>query len=152
MLCDACKKNKATFETIRKTNGVTVTLHLCSECERKLALGADFSAVLESVSKRNEKAEIVCPSCGTRESEMLSSGYVGCARCYEVFYAVIAPQLRKIQQGTRHTGKVPYSPSLVMEDFEKLKIELDRALAVEDYKLATKIKAKIMKLRGGDSL
>ena len=83
---------------------------------------------------------------------MLSSGYLGCERCYEVFASVILPRLRKIQKGSRHTGKVPYSPTLVKEDYEKLRIELDNALAVENYNEAAKIKAKMQKLRGGENL
>lgn len=151
MLCDACRKKEAEFQTIKQYNGVVTKLHLCPECERKLVSGADFSAVLERVSGRGSD-EIVCPSCGTRENEMLSSGYVGCERCYEVFASVIMPQLRKIQKGSRHTGKVPYSPSLVKEDYEKLRAELDNALAVEDYNLAAKIKVKMQKLRGGENV
>ena len=151
MLCDACKKKEAEYQTTNKYDGVVVKLHLCPECQRKMVAGADFSAVFERVSKRGSD-EIVCPSCGTREGEMLSSGYLGCERCYEVFASVILPRLRKIQKGSRHTGKVPYSPTLVKEDYEKLRIELDSALAVENYNEAAKIKAKMQKLRGGENV
>ena len=35
MLCDECGKNKATFHSIEKINGVTNERHLCSECQKK---------------------------------------------------------------------------------------------------------------------
>ena len=36
MLCDACKKNEATYHTIKQFNGIKTETHLCADCRRKL--------------------------------------------------------------------------------------------------------------------
>lgn len=82
MLCDACKKNEATYHTIRQYNGIKTETHLCAECRRKFVTGgksdfanaffSDFSSVFGNAKKTR-----VCAECGTTEEEFLNYGLRG---------------------------------------------------------------------------
>lgn len=75
MLCDACKKNEATYHTIKQFNGIKTETHLCADCRRKLvsagksdfanAFFSDFSSVFGAAAAKKR----VCRTCGTTEEE-----------------------------------------------------------------------------------
>lgn len=161
MLCDACKKNEATYHTIQQWNGVKRETHLCAECRKKLLLsGADdmggsfFSNIFSGFTGAYQpKKRAVCPSCGTTEDEFLRTGYLGCEHCYEHLRATVMPRVAKIQQGVTHIGKRPNSfgeeVKTASDEYASLKAQLKQAVDDEDYETAAKIKRKLQELREG---
>ena len=154
MLCDACKKNEATYHTIKQFNGIKTETHLCADCRRKLvsagksdfanAFFSDFSSVFGAAAAKKR----VCRKCGTTEEEFLTSGYVGCEKCYNEFANLILPRVSQMQQGIIHVGKTPASAASTPEsEYARLKEELKRAVDIEDYSRAAKINMKLKKLR-----
>ena len=59
-------------------------------------------AVME---RREQKEEIVCPSCGVTMEEYLQTGLVGCVECYRVFERELIPYICRIQGCSEHGGK-----------------------------------------------
>lgn len=161
MLCDACKRNEATYHTIKQINGIKTETHLCAECRKKLLAseknaftGAFFSDIVAMLgsdaphAKRN-----VCPVCGTTEDEFVRSGYLGCEHCYAQFSHLIIPRLSGFQQSAVHVGKRPKETGEAVkpapDEYAVLKSELKKAVDDEDYELAAKIKRKLVSLREG---
>lgn len=152
MLCQACGKKRATFHTIQTVNGLCSELHLCDECKAKLAY--DESAFVSGKSPfsvffgEDPAPRHKCSKCGMTEEQFVSSGYLGCERCYTEFEKSILPRVAKIQQGTVHIGKRPTTESETPEsEYERLKIELQKAVDIEDYERAARIQKRMRDIR-----
>jgi protein arginine kinase activator len=111
MLCQNCKKNKATHETVSVINGNKYESYLCDSCyaERFGSLGIQldlFSDLFEEPNKTSKKVK-VCPMCGASFADYERTGLLGCAGCYDVFRSELLPAISRIQLGnTKHVGKV----------------------------------------------
>lgn len=150
MLCDECKKNEATFHSIKKINGVTTERHLCAECNKKYGsmmklsnIGDLFSNFTPLFGRRDT---IICPKCGTTSDDFLETGYVGCPDCYKEFSAIILPAVQKMQNDVRHVGKVPGGARTKLSEIDRLKSELQKAVALEHYEEAIVLSDKLKEL------
>ena len=83
-----------------------------------------------------------CPDCGIRLVELRKAGRVGCARCYEVFRKQILPLLRRVHGATEHEGMRPPGPG-AESDVARLREELRRAIAAEDFEQAARLRDRI---------
>ena len=160
MLCDECKKNQATYHTIKKINGITSERHLCYEChikeaEKNIAFtsaGELFSGFKDLFYQKPQRSTYRCSVCGTSADEFLETGFVGCPNCYKDLSAVIMPVVSKVQSNdTRHVGKSPYGGG--EEDdasiqYASLQRELQKAVEEERYEDASIIRDKMRALRG----
>ena len=153
MLCDDCKKNEATFHSIRNINGVKTETHLCAECQKKhgyqymplSGIGDMFSSFTQLFGDNN--SGLICPKCGTTSDEFLSTGYVGCEECYNQFASLILPRVRQMQTKVLHVGKSPkHKVNNKLTELDRLKAELTKAVELEDCQKAAEIDAKIKKL------
>lgn len=160
MLCDACGKNEATYHTIKQINGIRTETHLCAACRKKLSTnaksgftGAFFSGLTELGDGAAYEKKRVCSVCGTTEEDFLSTGYLGCERCYEQFSELIIPRLTDFQQSSFHVGKRPKKTGAEVkpapDEYAVLRAELKKAVDDEDYERAAKIKRKLQGLRDG---
>lgn len=158
MLCDECKKNEATVHTISKINGVTTERHLCAECNKKhMAPIMKMSIIGDLFSNAGalfapKQDVIICPKCGMTSEDFLETGYVGCANCYKEFEPILLPTVEKMQNATRHVGKIPNSRGEATvnpnPELLRLKKELAEAVAKEDFERAETIMKSIKKLEG----
>ncbi len=88
-----------------------------------------------------------CPSCGEREDEFLKSGRLGCERCYDVFYDIIAPRTG-LDRGVRHVGGHPGERAEARgEKYRSLKRELVAAAEREDFSAMARIRSELTRLR-----
>lgn len=163
MVCQNCGSNEADFHFNSNINGDIKELHLCSECASKLGGGnqylfpqADYLNTILSdlLGASHKKAESTrqCPLCGATEQSIISTGKVGCAQCYDTFMDMLGPYIKRIHGNAVHCGKVPSSagPEIKLRrDIERLKQELDQAVAAEEYENAAVIRDKIRQLEGG---
>lgn len=46
-----------------------------------------------------------CDYCGSTFNDIINTGNVGCAHCYDRFADKLEPSIRKIHGATRHIGK-----------------------------------------------
>lgn len=163
MLCDICNKNEATNHIKKIVNDKITQLHLCSECAAKHGYGDMFGALsmnfnnffgsmfdfpMMSQSLKKE-AETVCPFCGQKFSDIVKSGKIGCAECYDVFCDKIMPNIRSIHGDTSHVGKIPVSAGKEAHkksEIENLKRSLQEAVDAQEYEKAAELRDKIKKL------
>ena len=126
MLCQNCSKEQATTHIKRVVNGEATEQHLCAACAKKLGFDSffdDFSlsipnifagffgdAPLALAGRQSER----CATCGSSFEEIVRTGMVGCADCYETFYDRLLPSIQRIHGRAKHAGKRP--PQMIAAD------------------------------------
>jgi protein arginine kinase activator len=139
MICDICRKNKATIIYTEVINGEKNQTCLCDECAVSMNLqglgknnksdtpmGSILSGILSSYMERyienktsDNSSKAVCPTCGMSFSTFMRERLLGCPDCYSTFSVVIEKQLKSVQPGTSHVGKVPVNATV----YELKKVE-----------------------------
>ncbi|MBU1112940.1 MAG: UvrB/UvrC motif-containing protein [Candidatus Omnitrophica bacterium] len=160
MLCDICHKNIATVHLTEIVNSKIAETHICQVCAQAKAGQtaqqpnvSDFlSGLLSANIAKKEEQSLKCPACGFNYSDFKKKGRLGCGRCYSAFKRQLLPLLKKIHGTIRHTGKVPLDAvgssvqEVKLKDFEK---QLQRAVELEEYEDAARIRDEIKKFQGG---
>ncbi len=158
MLCEECGKNPATIHYTQVQNGVATQMHLCAACMAKRQKGSDtMSSVISSLlsgiagqqEEREQQDQLRCPSCGMAYKRFRETGLLGCADCYKAFADQLAPILGRIHGRRQHVGHVP--PALrarvsAEQELERLRREMDEAVAREEFEQAAKLRDQIRAL------
>ncbi len=139
MLCQNCGKHEATTHIKSVVNGEYTQLHLCTGCAGKLGYGdvfsgfgfdlGDFFGNFFSKPKTmitSAKTER-CEKCGMSFEEIVKSGKIGCAGCYEKFYEMLLPSVQRIHGKTQHNGKI----ANVIEEKESVKEKTKEEIIAE---------------------
>jgi len=98
-------------------------------------------------ASQNTQSE-VCPDCDFSLENYKNIGRFGCPSCYSHFQKTLSPKLPQMHEGTKHQGRVNehmlerIDHAQILED---LTINLEKAIKIEDYKLAGKIRDEIKK-------
>jgi protein arginine kinase activator len=118
--------------------------------------------LLNEKSKIYEQKENIqrCPHCQWSEKDIIEKGKMGCPHCYD-FYKKGLQQVLFQAHGTpnspeelKHVGKVPknFKNKDKKEDKKlsliKLKYKLQKAIEIEDYETAAKLRDEIIKISG----
>lgn len=164
MLCQNCKKHEATTHIKQVINGEFTEMYLCPECAKKsgyvdsfsgfgLDLGNFFSGFFSQPKYSLEKSNTQrCPKCGSSLREIVNSGKIGCADCYEQFYDLLVPSIRRIHGKTQHSGKMidtkrsVIKEETVEEKIEKLKVRLKNAVDNQEFEKAARFRDEIRAL------
>ncbi|MBO4382776.1 MAG: UvrB/UvrC motif-containing protein [Clostridia bacterium] len=163
MLCQNCGKNEATTHIKRIVDGESAELHLCSSCAQHLGYSVLFSgfgsniggllsrffpeAVLPSAAEESER----CPGCGASFDEIVRTGMMGCAECYDVFYDRLKPSLSRIHGRATHIGKTGTSVDDRTErraEIRALEADLKTAVAAEEFEQAAVLRDRLRDLKG----
>ena len=168
MLCQNCGKNIATTHIKRIVNGEATEIHLCYNCAEHLGyanmfsgFGFNISNMLENffpeftraLPSRDESER--CPTCGTSFEEVIHTGMMGCADCYNVFYEKLRPSLSRIHGRATHVGKTgafqiaPATAPALGDEIVRLESEMAAAVEVQNFELAAKLRDEISALKGG---
>lgn len=162
MLCESCKKNKASIHFTKIVNGDVEEKHLCDICAKssndfdfefpfpfhKLFTGLLEVTQEDEVEQMNFK-KINCPRCGLDYKKFLETGKFGCAKCYEVFSEEIKILLRDIHGHSTHIGKVPIRAEysiLKRREIDSLKKELEDNIKKENFERAAILRDEIKKI------
>jgi protein arginine kinase activator len=169
MLCQNCSKREATTHIKRIVNGEATENHLCSECAH--ALGYDglfdnfslnipdfFSGFFGdnpfalSASKKER-----CSKCGSSFDDIIKTGMVGCADCYEKFFDKLLPSIQRIHGKSKHAGKTPKLhndvPAQAVKEKTKEEIiaekqaEMQKAVESQNFEQAAIIRDEIKQLK-----
>lgn len=163
MKCSHCHNNEANTHITRVINGKREEMHLCSECAKELGVMEefDFDFSMDSLfgnllgagaSALNSLTGIDrCTYCGSSLNDIINSGRVGCANCYDKFEDKLSPSIEKLHGRTKHVGKsVTYTEEPETEEapaqkseLEKLKEELKLAVQEQRFEDAAVIRDKI---------
>ena len=163
MLCQNCGKHEATTHIKSVVNGEYTQLHLCTACAGKLGYGdvfsgfgfdlGDFFGNFFSKPKgmiSSSKTER-CEKCGMSFEEIVKSGKIGCAGCYEKFYEMLLPSVQRIHGKTQHNGKtatVTEDKEIVKEKTKEeiiaeLQAEMKTAIEEQNFERAAEIRDEI---------
>jgi len=159
MICEVCGKKEATVHLTEIVNDKITKLHLCEDCARAkgnemeehfglsdlLAGLADLGANIEPEVMETIK----CPSCGFTYQDFKKTGRLGCGECYDAFKKHLAPLLKRIHSADRHVGKVPLMVGKTVKDtrtLQELKIRLEKAIQLEEFEEAARLRDKIKDL------
>lgn len=160
MLCQHCQKRNATTHITRTINGKTTELYVCSECASKQGLGMMnggmnmgnlFGGLFAAPSLRETETQERCSGCGKSFREIVQSGVVGCPDCYIQFYDRLQPSIQRIHGKTAHVGKIAASgsqESRSKRELSRLKEELTKALAKQEYERCAQLRDQIKELEG----
>lgn len=168
MICDVCKKNNATIHLTQIINGVKKEYNLCENCAKEtntmnfmpdINLGKDFSFqnvlgglidYINGNSYQIEKKDIICKNCGMSYKDFKESGLLGCSQCYTEFKDYLNPVVKRLQGSSEHIGKIPQRTSsniMQKKKIIKLKEDLNKAIAMEEYEKAAELRDKIKELK-----
>lgn len=163
MLCQNCKKHEATTHIKSVVNGEYTQLHLCSDCAGKLGytdvfsgfgfdLGDFFGNFFSKPKSISASSKVErCEKCGMSFEEIVKTGKIGCADCYEKFYEMLLPSIQRIHGKTQHNGKVANvtEPDEVKKEKTKeeivaeLKEEMKVAIEEQNFEKAAELRDKI---------
>lgn len=159
MMCDECKSREAVYSVSVMVDDDMTTRHLCAECMARMNAGLTsnniknlLSSILSAITgtvetpEEPDKEDVVCPKCGTTQSQFTKSGRLGCPRCYEAFHEQLQPMLLQIHGRVQHAGRQP----LATEDAQRtrslqetLTRQMEQAVALEDFETAAALRDRI---------
>ena len=159
--CDRCSK-PATYHITDIERGKPKEFHFCEEHARQHLAPSVEGSTKPEMAALAEKfaqggADVVrpepattekqtCPLCQMSFQEFRNTGRLGCPHDYEVFRDELLPLLENIHEETRHAGKIPRrAPRDPVRQTEliRLRNELKRAIAAEDYEMAARVRDQI---------
>lgn len=173
MKCQHCNQNEATTHIKKIVNGQKEEMHLCSECAKELGVMEEFRMPTMSemfgdsflgnflgagVAAMNSLAGVDrCSSCGSSFNDIVNSGRIGCADCYDKFEDKLEPSIRKIHGKTKHIGKfISYSDDESkaeekpqISELDSLKEQLKSAISEQRFEDAAVIRDKINEIQEG---
>lgn len=168
MICEICKKNKATVHVTKIVNNNKQEFNICEECAREmdglnfndsLNFGTPFSfqnilsGIMDYVSQPAQSiksSDLVCENCKTSYREFKEQGLLGCSECYRYFNSTIMPVVKRVQGNVEHTGKIPNKSGkdiIERKKLIKLKEDLQKAIALEEYEKAAEIRDMIRQVQ-----
>lgn len=157
MLCESCNQREATAVVKQSINGVVKELHLCPYCANSMLFSnffSDFSMNnLFGKATQTTRDPKTCPECKTTWNEIVKSGKIGCAHCYEVFSNELARSIEKIHGKSVHLGNVPRSAAGTIRRKNLLteyKMELNRLIAEQEFEKAAEVRDKIKEMEGNN--
>jgi protein arginine kinase activator len=157
MLCDICHKNIATVHLTEVANDKVQEMHICQSCAKtkteeikeQLDISDLLGALADTGGLRKEDRFLKCQSCGLTYADFKKKGRLGCAFCYTSFKTQLLPLLKKIHGSINHTGKSPVkiNSRVPLEvKLKDLKEKLARAVHLEEYETAAKLRDEIKQL------
>lgn len=164
MLCQNCNQREATTHIHQTINGQTAEYNLCEECAATIGCKNIFSTIGlndllsnffgEGGSSLQQGTVERCPKCGMSFEEIVKTGRTGCAKCYETFYDRLLPSLQRIHGKAQHVGKIAStaSPEAKRQSvMEKLKLEMQAAIEVQDFEKAANLRDQINAMEKGEN-
>ncbi len=177
MLCQNCNQKEATTHIKRVVNGEAEEHHLCAECAKKLGYDHfldDFSLSIpnffssffhDTMPALSRAGAAHCDTCGSSFEDIVRSGMVGCADCYEKFFDRLLPSIQRIHGRARHAGKTPHytvepdekggetseapKAQTAEAQIEALQREMQQAIDSQNFEQAAVLRDKIKELREG---
>jgi protein arginine kinase activator len=176
MLCENCNEREARVFVRQLIGAQSVEMHLCEVCAREKGIGVvdggpDLSlatllrGLVDSGAQPLEESKS-CPRCGLSLSQLKKDGRLGCADCATVFAQEIGQLLARQGSKPEHRGKLPLAataargeagnptagnPAANAEAERSLRERLRRAIEVEDYEAAARLRDELRALSQGSA-
>ena len=158
MLCEFCKKLKATVHYTEIINNQMTKVNLCENCAKEKGIDVypkfDMSDLLAKLTHVEGAPSVIeersCARCGMTYQKFREIGRFGCSDCYTAFEEMLKPLLEMIHKANRHVGKVPkrWSKKGVVDvNLKALEDELQKAIAHEAYEEAARIRDRMKEIK-----
>jgi len=114
-----------------------------------------FMQLLKQLEKQHREQELMqvpCPLCGQTLQDVVTTGRIGCPRCYDFFKEHLSPLIHQAQEGhTHHVGKKPKPrpdpKKAIQTSLDTLHRKMDQAVKDERYEDAGLIRDQIAILK-----
>jgi protein arginine kinase activator len=161
MICPKCNNRLATIRYAEVVDGVVTERYLCPDCLARMqqdsTAGFELSSAIPAAARPSSadvaedavRTQRACPGCGILLSQVLETGKVGCARCYETFATEIDDRLEALHHALHHKGKalrVDDAKSRLMADLQNKRGLLRTVLRAEKYEDAARLRDEIKTL------
>ncbi len=170
MKCTHCNEREANTHIKRIINGKREEMHLCSQCAEELGVMNEFNFEPFSMNSffgnllgagataLNSLAGIDrCTYCGSSFNDVVNSGQVGCAHCYDKFEDMLYPSIEKLHGRARHIGKCvtyteendeqkPSEEAPQPTKLEALKADLKKAVQEQRFEDAAVLRDRIKEI------
>ena len=172
MICDFCKKNKATIHLIRVQNDNVEKVNICAECAGDFSFFSeddfykDLTKILYKIFKADEgqpngiqelknlknleiRKNRSCSFCGMDLKNIKKLGKMGCPNCYSEFKNILLPIIKAIHKNIEHKGKIPENTTgqiKLEKSIRDLRNRLKREIFVENFEEAARIRDEIRQL------
>lgn len=123
IICDRCGERRATVVLTVATSRGTESYRLCEECadevrEEWIEQGLEGVGIFEEETggygvdwelpiPKEQRRELICPTCGTSYDDLMREGRFGCPDCYRYLEPAVEMLLQRIHGATRHVGRRP---------------------------------------------
>ncbi len=155
-VCDLCRQAPAALQLMEQRGTETRKISICASCAAQRGIQQQngqitfnlpsLMAAMAAVHAPGERpASDACPGCGLTAAQFQETGRLGCARCFEVFEALVSQVVKRAQAGTSHRGLAPQrlGPALERAHLEELKRRLKEAVKAEKYEEAARLRDRI---------
>ena len=150
--CQNCSK-PATYFIKTNINGNIQETALCAECAAKQNIKTTnafedisgfFSPFFLGTSGSTSQVKR-CPVCSATFKSICDTSKYGCPECYRTFADQSERSLKKLHGEIVHKGKRPshVPQEKPRDELEELKIQLEEAVACENYEKAAELRDKI---------
>ena len=173
MLCEKCKKKKATVFYNENLGGKTRSCSLCADCAETLRRTGELEDVHISLAAtsfgcsdstmfgnlcgisvpHNIAAVRTCPVCSSTLAGIAESGSVGCAACYKTFLDEISGAVHALPANIPYPGRMPRKFRLRQEREARaalLRDQMKQAVLSEDFETAALLRDQIHALQAQD--
>jgi protein arginine kinase activator len=153
--CSICG-NPAAVRIEQIVQNIKQSINLCESCARNygvltkdmmsFSVVKPIGAALFGDLSLSMTAPNCCHHCGYTIDFFRKTGNVGCPRCYECFDKQLLPLIERMQKSLQHMGKRPKNFSMPVEKNltkESLEKKLQRAIELEDFEEAAKIRDQL---------
>ncbi|MEL3907614.1 MAG: UvrB/UvrC motif-containing protein [Treponemataceae bacterium] len=161
MICELCNKNEATIVIKQiSDDGTTIVHNICEACTQKFKVdlsGEDNRGVIKlfkaiEQKKLRQAEKIICPSCGTKLSDIVKYKHLGCIDCVFYFKIVIEQMMVSQNPNIKYKGLRPKKFNILnrpteSETLSNLNLQLQQAVEVENYELAAYLRDRIKELK-----
>ena len=159
MKCDKCGAEHISVHLTEIIDGKVTEIHMCPKCAKEktdeLKKFFSMSDFLTDLADLDDDATSVmaCVTCGMTYAEFKQSGRFGCSGCFTAFASKLDGILQRIHGSTMHKGKAPAHVKASMvateERVRQLKENLDRAVKMEEFEAAVRIRDEIKQCEKG---
>ena len=86
----------------------------------------------------------VCTLCGSTLNDIIRTGKIGCAKCYEIFQSDLDQVIKSIHGNVTHTGRAPGEIGKI----NTLKKQLKETIRLQEFEKAAELRDEIKRLEG----
>lgn len=134
MWCDFCGKGEALYILEINDEKGKRKYALCEDCLQQIV--KDIFQIGFEVKEDSKK----CPKCGRTREEIENTGMVGCHYCYEFFGEELKKVIAQYHGNKVHKGRMPTKDLHKAEKILKYKVQISKAIELEDYERAAKLR------------